>query len=75
MQQIGIDAEEGRRPDRRNELRLRETFDRAYETLSPFMDPKNSWGGQFTGGLRIVQFATGSRNSRPKQRAYSSRLA
>jgi len=51
MQQYSIDAEGGRRPDRRTEHYLREVFERAYDVLSPFMDPKNSWGGQVTGRL------------------------
>lgn len=44
-------AQEERLPNRRSEHNLREIFDRAYEVLSPFMNPKNSWGGQFTARL------------------------
>lgn len=36
----------GARPDRRNDLRLRDMFDNAYVLIEPFFDPANSWGGQ-----------------------------
>jgi len=41
-----IDAEGRRRPDRRTEHHARAIFERAYELLSPFMEPNNNWGGQ-----------------------------
>lgn len=51
MERYYIDAEGRHQPERRNEHHLREIFERAYELLLPFLDPKNSWGGQSTGHL------------------------
>lgn len=46
MERYYIDAEGRRQPDRRTEHQLRDIFERVYDVLAPFMDPKNSWGGQ-----------------------------
>jgi hypothetical protein len=51
MERYYIDAEGSRQPDRRNEHELREIFGDVYEMLAPFMDPRNSWGGQSTSRL------------------------
>jgi hypothetical protein len=51
MERYYIDSEGRRQPERRNEHHVREIFDRAYEFLLPFLDPKNSWGGQPTSRL------------------------
>jgi hypothetical protein len=53
MERYYIDTEGQRQPDRRTEFQLREIFERACDVVSPFMDPKNSWGGQ---SLRRLAF-------------------
>lgn len=46
MERYYIDTEGRRRPERRTEHHLRQVFEHAYELLSPFMEPNNTWGGQ-----------------------------
>ena len=51
MQRYYIDAEGRHQPERRSEQHLREIFERVYDLVLPFLDPKNSWGGQSTSRL------------------------
>lgn len=39
-------AESDEQKERRVSVELREVFVVAYEVVEPFLDPKNSWGGQ-----------------------------
>ncbi|MDP2811808.1 MAG: hypothetical protein Q8O34_16845 [Rhodocyclaceae bacterium] len=39
-------AESDEQKERRVSVELREIFVVAYEVVEPFLDPKNSWGGQ-----------------------------
>lgn len=39
-------TEQEERKERRVNIELREIFTVAYEVVEPFLDPRNSWGGQ-----------------------------
>lgn len=70
MERYYIDNEGRHQPERRSEHHLREIFEQAHELLLPFLDPKNSWGGQSTS--RLAYHAV--RDSFPELSAEAARI-